>query len=393
MRSVTPLIRWPVLIALVTLVLIVAPVGVSTSADSSIAFTGPVMDVPDAGQSPGPGQAVASPIGTAPGDNAPAVFGIAQPGGSIPRATGPNGAAAWQNLSDQLHESGVCWLRTDMTPRLADAIRTFSWLGGPGPCSASGGTQVKVLAILDDQTMWSAERLCPSVTFSDVRRANRNQFTLSDWTLVVHCVATAFRGRISAYEIWNEPELPNSVYGYQDGTAAHYADMLRTAHDAIKAVDQDAIVIALGGSDLYAGAQGAARLAHMRQFSKDLVRLGAANDADAISLHAYPWGAYGDAVWASYVAELNFQRDLWGKPAWVTETGHRANESGSQIDYLVAAYRLFMDDGVDRVFWFALTDQPDGEFGIEGRPVQAALRDFVLRQATAGTSVPRALER
>ena len=168
--------------------------------------------------------------------------------------------------------------------------------------------------------------------------------------------------------------------------------MLRSAHDAIKAADEGATVIALGGSDLYAGTQGAARLARMRQFSEDLVRLGAADDADAISLHAYPWGAYGDAVWASYVAELNFQRDLWGKPAWITETGHRANESGSQSEYLVATYRLLIDQGVDHVFWFALTDQPDGEFGIEGRPAQAALRDFVLGQATASSSVPRSLQ-
>ena len=218
MSSVTPLLRWPVLIALVTLVLIVAPVGASIPAGTSIAPTVPIAPGPATGEYVAPAPAAAQPTGAGHGaagassralrDDAPPVFGIAEPGGSIPRATGPNGTTAWQDVRDQLDESGVCWLRTDMTPRLADAIRTFSWLGGPGPCGASGGSQVKVLAILDDQTMWSAERLCPAVTFSDLRRANHNQFTLSDWTLVVQCVATAFRGRISAYEIWNEPELP-----------------------------------------------------------------------------------------------------------------------------------------------------------------------------------------
>ena len=136
-------------------------------------------------------------------------------------------------------------------------------------------------------------------------------------------------------------------------------------------------MIALGGSDLYAGTQGAARLAAMRQFSTDLVRLGAAAEADAISLHAYPWGVYDDAVQASYQDELTFQRETWGLPVWITETGHRANERGTQDGYLVAAYRLFLDAGVDRLFWFSLSDQPDGEFGIHGRPAQAALRELV----------------
>ena len=132
MSSVTPLIRWPVLIALVTLLLVVVPLGVSTSAESSITPKAPVTPAPAAGRSAAIGQPAPGPVATVPGDDARPVFGIAQPGGSIPRATGPNGATAWQDLSDQLHESGVCWLRTDMTPRLADAIRTFGWLGGPG---------------------------------------------------------------------------------------------------------------------------------------------------------------------------------------------------------------------------------------------------------------------
>ena len=199
----------------------------------------------------------------------------------------------------------------------------------------------------------------------------------------MRCIATAFAGRISAYEIWNEPLLPNSAYGYQDGSAAHYVDMLRAAHDAIKAADPEATVIALGGSDLYAGTQGAARLAAMRQFSTDLVRLGAAAAADAISLHAYPWGVYDEAVQESYEAELTFQRETWGLPVWITETGHRANEGGTQDGYLVAAYRLFLDAGVDRLFWFSLSDQPDGEFGIDGRPAQAALRELVGAETAA----------
>ncbi|MGH2467399.1 MAG: GH39 family glycosyl hydrolase, partial [Candidatus Limnocylindrales bacterium] len=236
---------------------------------------------------------------------------------------------------------------------------------------------VKVLAILDDQTVWAARRLCPGATFATAGQRHGTDFGLGEWQQLVSCVARQFAGRISAYEIWNEPLLPGSMFGYQDGTAAHYADLLRVASTAIKAADPTATVIALGGSDLYAGGD-AARLADMRSFTNDLLALGAARYADAISLHAYPWGRADPAVVASYQAELRFQAQAWGKPVWITETGTRATDPGTQGTYAQVAYGLLVGAGVRHIFWFSITDQPDGAFGLRGRPVEATLRAFAL---------------
>jgi hypothetical protein len=161
--------------------------------------------------------------------------------------------------------------------------------------------------------------------------------------------------------------------------------LLRIAYREIKAADPEALVIALGGSDLYAGAGHVDRLVRARAFTRELVSLGAPRNADAISLHAYPWGTYGPTVWASYRRELAFHREAWGLPVWITETGHRSNESGSQSAYVRSAYRLFAEAGVERVFWFALTDQKDGPFGIRGRPAQRVLREFVESRRAMGT--------
>jgi hypothetical protein len=308
----------------------------------------------------------------------PAGYGIAEPGNTLPRTSVPDLQGRWLDIRNQLVASGTCWLRSDMGTRLAAGIDANRWLGSQLPCSRSTRPPVKVLAILDYFTIWQGPTLCPNVRFSDVYDPQRTgNFSLSDWTLLVRCVARRFAGRIAAYEIWNEPLLRPFQYGYQDGSAGHYFEMLRIAHREIKAADPRALVIALGGSDLYANRDHAERLVRAKTFTRELVHLGAANYADAISVHAYPWGTYGPTVWASYRSELAFHARAWGKPVWITETGHRANENGTQSEYLREAYALFLEADVERIFWFAMTDQKDGPFGIAGKPAQQALRAFI----------------
>jgi hypothetical protein len=330
-----------------------------------------------------------APIRTAIADH-PAGYGIAEPGNTLPRANVPDLQARWLDIRAQLVASGTCWLRSDMGTRLAAGIDANAWLGSQLPCSRSARPPIKVLAILDYFTVWQGPTLCPGVAFSDVYDPQRTgNFSLSDWTLLVRCVARRFAGRIAAYEIWNEPLLRAFQYGYQDGTAARYFEMLRIAHREIKAADPRALVLALGGSDLYTNRDHADRLVRARAFTRELVALGAAEYADGISVHAYPWGTYGPTVWASYRTELAFHAAAWRRPVWITETGHRANENGTQSEYLRAAYALFVAAGVERIFWFALTDQKDGPFGIAGKPAQGALRAFISGPKGTAAAGPR----
>ena len=276
----------------------------------------------------------------------PVTYGVAEPAGALPGAQTPDDIAAWNQIRSDVVGSGACWLRSDLDQWLTRAIQAFDWLGTSGPCTATAGSPIKVLAILDQQTVWGARRVCPNVTFSSTYNATRNNFTLGDWTLLVRCIAQQFKGRISAYEIWNEPLLSNSMLGYEDGSATHYFDLLKSAYTEIKAADPTATVIALGGSDVYAGGDQT-RLNLMRSFTTQLVAMGAAHYADAISLHAYPWGRNDPSVWASYLAELEFHEQAWSLPVWITETGTRASDTGTQSQYMQSAYSLFLGAGVD----------------------------------------------
>ncbi len=68
---------------------------------------------------------------------------------------------------------------------------------------------------------------------------------LQDYTNFVSAVASRYKGRIRAYEIWNEPNLARE-WCDQAPNAAQYVAMLKAAYSAIKQADANAWVISAG---------------------------------------------------------------------------------------------------------------------------------------------------
>ncbi len=68
---------------------------------------------------------------------------------------------------------------------------------------------------------------------------------LQDFTDFVTAVATRYKGRIDAYQIWNEPNLSRE-WGNRPPNAAEYTEMLKVAYEAIKQVDPYPIIISAG---------------------------------------------------------------------------------------------------------------------------------------------------
>ncbi len=61
----------------------------------------------------------------------------------------------------------------------------------------------------------------------------------------LYAMASRYRGKIQAYQIWNEPNLAREWGGHRPDPAG-YAKMLKLAYAAIKKADPDAIVISAG---------------------------------------------------------------------------------------------------------------------------------------------------
>lgn len=68
---------------------------------------------------------------------------------------------------------------------------------------------------------------------------------IDHFTAFLSAMATRYKGRIHAYQIWNEPNLARE-WGNKAPNAGEYTQMLKKAYQAIKAADPNALVVSAG---------------------------------------------------------------------------------------------------------------------------------------------------
>ena len=122
-------------------------------------------------------------------------------------------------------------------------------------------------------------------------------------------VASHFKGRVDAYEIWNE-------WNYGVGSSAEdtrlYTEALKTGYNAVKGADAGAIVI--GG--VTSGAD--------YRFVENMMKNGAGDYMDAVSVHPYSQGTSPEAAGSIAACERIYDMVAsYGKniPLWITEIG------------------------------------------------------------------------
>jgi hypothetical protein len=183
--------------------------------------------------------------------------------------------------------------------------------------------------------------------------------------------ARHWRGRVSAWEVWNEPEPRQPFF---QGTVQQYVSLLRAAYPGFKAGDSKALVL-LGGPSSNDDA-----------WIRRVYRLGAKRSFDVLAVH--PYQGFGDAPpearddgnrwWFTHLPAVRRVmadfRDL-GKPVWFTEFGWsaHANRAGipnwqrgvtpaQQGDYLVRAleYARVHYPYVQVAIWYKERRHPAG---------------------------------
>lgn len=190
-------------------------------------------------------------------------------------------------------------------------------------------------------------------------------------------VATRYKGKVSAYEIWNEP---NSAYFYSpQPDPAGYTDLLKAAYPKIKAVDSSVTVIgAVVGAVIDWG-----------NFAMDPVRFvngmyaaGAKNFFDALSFHPYHYYlkfSEGVPHANSPVNQLMAMRQSMiangdsAKKIWNTEYGQPTSVSDevSQTAFLKDMYTKWQEMPYAGPLYFYTTrdrntgsTNPDDTFGV-----------------------------
>ena len=133
------------------------------------------------------------------------------------------------------------------------------------------------------------------------------------WMDYVRFVATTYKGKIKAYEVWNEPNHQNFN---NNVNAANYAKLYLATKDMIHSIDSEAIVLCGG----VAGADHDFINAVLKYIKDN----GGISQIDAFSLHFYVPGSTPEE---QYLSNLNktylytFLLKGYKGPIWMTENG------------------------------------------------------------------------
>jgi polysaccharide biosynthesis protein PslG len=153
----------------------------------------------------------------------------------------------------------------------------------------------------------------------------------ADYWDFVEAVATRYRGRILAYQVWNEPNL-SIEWGGQAPNAADYARLLAGASERIRRADPNAIVLmAALAPTLTEDASARNDLLYLQE----LYDAGVRGRVDALAVQAYglrggpddPRVDRSDVTFSRprLVREVMLRNGDAAHPVWATEVGWNVN--------------------------------------------------------------------
>lgn len=217
---------------------------------------------------------------------------------------------------------GVTSLRIDIPWRWVEQTRgTMTWDSVDRVVNLAVNARMSVLGVLTTSPAWAA-----------LGGSGNQQTRPADprvWAAFAGAVAARYRGRIQAYELWNEPN--SREYFAPDPDPVAYAAMTRAAVPAIRAQDPSALILA---GALGPAPQGDGLIPAVDYFRRMLAAgVGA---VDAFSYHPYDQQSMADAaVWDNTAIRqvMDMHRILagygWGdKKIWASEYGASSLVSG-----------------------------------------------------------------
>jgi polysaccharide biosynthesis protein PslG len=314
--------------------------------------------------------------------------------------------AGWTTYSDEqrmevvdrLATAGVDWLRIDVgwcsiEPERRGEVAGWYVENLDTVVDAARERDMQIL-----MTLWCTPGWASSLSGGEnVTRAAPPQ-RLSEYRRIARWVAAHWQGRVAAWEIWNEPDLP-AFFG---GNPRAYVELLKMGYEGVKDGDPDAQVV-LG-----------APVPNDVDWLAALYRNGAKPWFDVMATHPYSVpldrppemvdGTYAGIPSVSRVKALMKRWNDEDKPIWFTEFGwsthsnegvdskfQRGVTQEEQADYLVRALRYIAcaRPYVEKAFIYAERDRelpsnPDshtrhvGRFGLldetlEPKPAYDAL--------------------
>lgn len=138
-----------------------------------------------------------------------------------------------------VQEAGFRWVKQEIPWREIEgrAKNAWQWEIPDRIMDQIDAYGLKVVVRLGAQPAWASSQVdFPAIGPPD---------DLQDFYDYVFAVADRYKGRVEAYQIWNEPNLARE-WGGRPPNPAEYAEMLKIGYRAVKNADPQAIVISAG---------------------------------------------------------------------------------------------------------------------------------------------------
>jgi hypothetical protein len=200
---------------------------------------------------------------------------------------------------------------------------------------------VKLLLPLVSTPEWASAR--PNEEIKGTPKGSAAEpASMDDWRKFVRTVVERYRGRIEAYEIWNEPNMKMFWTGSVDQLVA----LTREAYTIIKEIDPAAMSV-LPSATTETGPQ----------YLDSFLQRGGGQYGDVVGYHFYVHANPPEqmAVVADRVKGI-LQANHVSKPIWCTEAGWDAPKpfpSELEAAYVSRSYLILWASGVTRFYWYA----------------------------------------
>jgi hypothetical protein len=166
---------------------------------------------------------------------------------------------------------------------------------------------------------------------------------MQQWRDYVHTVVSRYKGRIAAYEVWNEANNPD----FFTGDRRTLLELTKEASAIIRRDDSQALII----SPNFTGKNTALR------WLDDFLQDGGADYVDVIGYHFYVFPEPPEAILplAKKVHEV-MNRHHVDKPIWNTEISWLQKNTvptGQDAAYVFRSFIVGWAAGIDRFYWYA----------------------------------------
>ncbi|MDJ1136908.1 helix-turn-helix domain-containing protein [Streptomyces iconiensis] len=282
--------------------------------------------------------------------------------------------------SVRLWHSGTRW--SQLEPRRGK----FEWQTLDRLVEAAARKDLPVLLTLGGTPHWAAPEGARSV-FADARAAPPDD--LADWDRFIRALASRYRGRIEAYELWDYPSDP----GVYSGSLPTLADMVERASRIIREEDPKAQTTCPSFGSLWQK--------RGRELLRKFIRTGAYEYCDVAALKLPPRRADGrpeemvtliKSVQRLFYSEGRGRTALWNTGPDEDVAIRKHLDARRARDYAVRFYLTGLyvkDQGLRRTYFYSW-GSPDVPLVIQlagGQPTEAARRVGRLRGWLEGAGI------